>query len=1561
MKRTLLQTILLSAMMLLATNLQANSTDLSTMDNVIYVEPQTVEAGAQVTLSFMLKNTAVIRGFQFDLYLPDGVTAPKDSKGRIISSLNSGRLLEDDEHTLTIGEQSDGAIRFLCGSLYAGDIFTGNEGEIITMEVNIAQGMTNGDHPIVLKNMRLSEPDLSKYYDIDYVETALKVTGGEELGIATFNLGASPGVSTPEGFFTHDLDGNWNFHAKFCDAEFDGIQFSKGLKMENTTKIFFTTTTISTVTIVQSTWSANTIKLDGMELAVEDAVEGIGCRIYTIAVPAGNHTIGRGSGESGLFYIKVEWDNNYDTIIPDGTYYVMSAVNGTLINAEGTLDAIGSPITFTFDYVENAYTIEGADFFNGKQWTVADAVEGLSGFYTISNADGFLSVSATMTLEQITDGTSDDAVWILLKKGYWEDVVNSTYTIAGTKNLTSTENDWDIVETNQMTFNDETGLFEKKFKRITIDNENQPEFKVVQTNMNGENTWYPSGNWVITTSYVGGEGLYDITITFDPFDFKEIGVTAEERIAFPDDAIVFDFEAAAEAGENPANFNGTADNGHVFYGWEKSDRTDSKRQDYKGYEWTEGSLLPKVCQVWRRSDRINGNVTDDGLYCPNDREMAIDGLEPGDKVIIVYDATNAAEDDKEIIWAIGDGTSEGGPGVARATATINGIEAVSGETTIPSGAEILVNSVTPAENGTGYIVIKVKKGMTVKQIAIISASGAIPFNATFKNDADPAWEKVYAYTWGFDGETKVEQLGAWPGTELFANAAGLYEVSGKNEVLPEFIIFNNGNSGEGNQTADLDFVNGAAYEFKAASGEEDPIKEAPAGWTNAVTNGNLAGDDVSSFVAKEYPSVVFDPAVIYAGAGTKGSRGILVKTADETEVSGATDWDSQFYIVLPEALPEGSKLHVEFDYKASEAAKASTQSYGNPGAYQHWAAIGDVNFTTEWQTFSTEFEVDASMAKGNNGTGSGTGLKSICFNLAVNKNAVEYHFDNFGIWYQKPDVTPEYFVDFEAGPYYIIDAESGLSMAAGGSWGVHGIVNDLGLDLILTPNKESRSVTIDSRVSNGGNSHFLGNNLYMDQPEFGWYLDYQGFGFYITDGSKYINLDEDNNLVLSDTPREWIIVSAEGVKNGLLDEMSLATIDNPVDATLLITAQNFNCNDLRNAEVWNVSGSCNLSTGNAENRCAESLHSTFTVSQAIAGAPKGTYQLTAQGFYRQDDGYTEDAPVFFIGDAMAPLPMQAGSETSASKASDSFTNGLYTIAPITFYYDGTGDLTVGIKGTAEHQWVVFDNFRLTYLGTEMIIEKDPQIYTEFVEATGTLTYYYDNKMDSRFGVTELYDPEATRFNGYNGKVLKAVIDPSMLGAPLTSTKRMFYYLSNMESIDGLENLNTENVTDMNEMFYRCQSLTTLDLSTFDTHKVKDMEGMFENCTWLEILDITSFDVSNVTNFMLMFSQCTRLRTICCFGDWSGFSAQSGYMFYGCRALCGGEGTAYTDAVTDKTYARPDGGTSAPGYFTADTMTGISLTPALSEGGGAIYNLAGQRLSKHTKGINIIGDKKIIVK
>ena len=70
-------------------------TDLTAYSNVIYVAQAAVDPsvdGNEVTLSICMNNTAQIRGFQFDLYLPEGMTAMKSSKGKYLVSLNSARL-----------------------------------------------------------------------------------------------------------------------------------------------------------------------------------------------------------------------------------------------------------------------------------------------------------------------------------------------------------------------------------------------------------------------------------------------------------------------------------------------------------------------------------------------------------------------------------------------------------------------------------------------------------------------------------------------------------------------------------------------------------------------------------------------------------------------------------------------------------------------------------------------------------------------------------------------------------------------------------------------------------------------------------------------------------------------------------------------------------------------------------------------------------------------------------------------------------------------------------------------------------------------------------------------------------------------------------------------------------------------------------------------------------------------------------------------------------------------------------------------------------------------------
>jgi hypothetical protein len=279
-------------------------------------------------------------------------------------------------------------------------------------------------------------------------------------------------------------------------------------------------------------------------------------------------------------------------------------------------------------------------------------------------------------------------------------------------------------------------------------------------------------------------------------------------------------------------------------------------------------------------------------------------------------------------------------------------------------------------------------------------------------------------------------------------------------------------------------------------------------------------------------------------------------------------------------------------------------------------------------------------------------------------------------------------------------------MAAGNDYGTRGIVNNIGLDLTFSANADN-TVDIETGVKNSDTNHFLGSNLYMDSQSYGWILREQEFGFYIQNiEGQYISIDSNDNLVMSEEPHLWIIVTDQGVQAQRLEDLQEATAENPVDATFLIKGANFNRNDQRN-NAWTVSEDCtnkNLSGGADANRCAESYHSTFTIMQTISGAPAGIYHLTAQGFYRQDgfEGDEPAAPVFFANEVNGDVPVKTGEEDGMSAASVSFANGLYTIDPIEFEVKEDGMIYLGITASTNTQWVIWDNFQLAYCGAKPV-------------------------------------------------------------------------------------------------------------------------------------------------------------------------------------------------------------------------------------------------------------------
>ncbi len=240
---------------------------------------------------------------------------------------------------------------------------------------------------------------------------------------------------------------------------------------------------------------------------------------------------------------------------------------------------------------------------------------------------------------------------------------------------------------------------------------------------------------------------------------------------------------------------------------------------------------------------------------------------------------------------------------------------------------------------------------------------------------------------------------------------------------------------------------------------------------------------------------------------------------------------------------------------------------------------------------------------------------------------------------------------------------------------------------------------------------------------------------------------------------------------------------------------------------------------------------------------------------------------------------------------------------------------------------------------------------------GTLTFYCDNLWSSRQGtrydIDDLNYSYSDQLRSYRTMpewiedrkfIKRAVFDPSFANYKPKSTVCWFYSCQNLTAIEGMEYLNTSevtnmsamfrfcyaltdvdvshmdtrNVTDMSFVFCYCESLTNIDVSAFNTAKVTNMEHMFHTCP-IETLDLRNFETTEVTNMNTMFDWCKNLKTIYAKRDkWNTDNVTfSLWMFSGCNSLVGGQGTKFDSNHTDKEYAVIDGGFCAPGYLTGD--------------------------------------------
>ena len=179
--------------------------------------------------------------------------------------------------------------------------------------------------------------------------------------------------------------------------------------------------------------------------------------------------------------------------------------------------------------------------------------------------------------------------------------------------------------------------------------------------------------------------------------------------------------------------------------------------------------------------------------------------------------------------------------------------------------------------------------------------------------------------------------------------------------------------------------------------------------------------------------------------------------------------------------------------------------------------------------------------------------------------------------------------------------------------------------------------------------------------------------------------------------------------------------------------------------------------------------------------------------------------------------------------------------------------------TAEEENKVF-NAKLRIEASQNINTMASSLKLSSKEKQTITKIVFQNKINDIENTTKSYDLSSSDNNSVIGKIVSNGDSTNTLYIQSngeifanSNSRRLFYYLTELKSIENLNFLNTSQVTDMGAMFERCKKLSDLNLNNFDTSNVVNMSTMFGNCKSLISLNLSSFNTSNVTNMNGMFS------------------------------------------------------------------------------------------------------------
>jgi lipoprotein len=135
---------------------------------------------------------------------------------------------------------------------------------------------------------------------------------------------------------------------------------------------------------------------------------------------------------------------------------------------------------------------------------------------------------------------------------------------------------------------------------------------------------------------------------------------------------------------------------------------------------------------------------------------------------------------------------------------------------------------------------------------------------------------------------------------------------------------------------------------------------------------------------------------------------------------------------------------------------------------------------------------------------------------------------------------------------------------------------------------------------------------------------------------------------------------------------------------------------------------------------------------------------------------------------------------------------------------------------------------------------------------------------------------------YAGKIEMNGIE-NLDTSEVTDMSYMFTDGSQYTDLD-LSSFDTSNVTTMSGMFLNCSKLTNLNLANFDTKNVVKLTNLFNGCSAIENINLSSFDTSNVTKMYAMFGNCENLKNVNLKNFDTSKVTDMEAMFFNCKSL-----------------------------------------------------------------------------